>query len=857
MIFPRTKSDCASCPLRDRKRVWGTGPSNPHLTFIGEAPGYDEDRTGTPFVGAAGHYLNWGLTSAGILRHRCWITNIIACRPPNNNFKSPEAAEALTCCLPGFEQELAFLKESGIRVICKLGGAALDLLSIPDTITKARGSVYLHDSLPVIPTFHPSYLNRMVNAKGPEKPKPIFKYVWVADLKKAKRVSEEGWQPPEENFNLSPTLSELEDYVSFHTSHKSLIAVDIETTGLDPLTHEIVVIGLAHGPTSAISVPLLAQHGVEYWPRSQQTHVRSLLDHLFTSCPLVFQNALFDVPYLQAKNYSIEWKNVAHDTMLLHHAISPELPHSLGFIVSLYGATPYWKENFLSRNGSILDLENDALRTYNLRDCVTLHQVLPGLCADLSETGTSSIYLSESLPLLAPVAAMMKNGIQLDKKKLASYAAKLSRDKAALEKELRAVASLPPAFNLDSDDHLRYFLYGILSNKLKNAEEEIASKKRKDTKVYKKLEGLLEIKTKTKPLAPLPSAYRGRKTDTGKAKVDEQSLLSLQRAYQNRLATINAQKNPKTQEAASIQKLLQWLSAYRRYSELEKLRSTYSHFPAAPDGRVHTSILIHGTATGRLSSASPNLQNIPKENLEIRKCFVAPDGRILVSADYENLEARVLAYETGDEPLINAFEHGLNLHDENTKILFGITPTHPQWKVARRAAKIFAFGNNYGGGDNGIYEKILLACPELGLTFAQFRAVKQRFLDAHPAYHRWAETARKRARETRRVSTFSGRIRILHGLDRDNEKIGLNTPIQGGAASIINLALIRIHSRISPPTKLLLQIHDELLFETVPSFLPRLKTIIKEEMTREVDFYGRKVSFPIKIKTGPSWGELK
>jgi uracil-DNA glycosylase family 4 len=865
MRFKRTASDCANCPLRDRERVWGIGPDDVgKIILIGESPGMVEEMHREPFVGPAGKYLTWGLSSAGILRHRCWITNLISCRPPGDNLSSPEGLEAVRRCAPGLEQELNFILAHVPGVIVPLGGEAASALAGGRlAVTRVRGSVADYHGIPVVPTFHPSYLNRMSREQG-EKGKPFFKYVWIADLKKAKRIAASGWVGPAERFSLSPTLEELEAYTSARQREHSLMAVDIETTGRGAQT-QIVVVGLAHTGEDAISVPFLRQGGHPYWERNgDQHHVDGLLRALFSTNPLVFQNALFDVRVLRAKGYPIPPENVKHDVMLISHAVSPELPHDLGFITSCYGETPYWKNVMQDSDVGILDRLDEEVRAYNLRDCVVLHQCLPGLLVDLKETGTEKVYYEESMPLIEPIAAMMDNGIKLDEGRLRAYETKLKREKSGLEKDLKTLAALPAAFNLASDDDLRYFLYGAVPKKLQGVEEKLASKKRKDTKVYRELEELLELKEKTKSLVGIPVGHRPRSTQGGKFTVNEQGLLSLQRACQNRASYIEGLVRPKENhesERKGLLDLLKWLGLYYRYAEVNKLITTYMRFPVDPDGRVRTSFLIHGTCTGRLASRSPNLQNQPKEDLGIRKCFVPEDGNVFVSADYENLEVRVLAYESEDPVLIEAFEKGANLHDENTKTLFGLDKNSVKWKAARAAAKIFMFGGiSYGGGDNEIYERVILKAPELGLTFAEFKNAKERYMNAHPAYRAWAVRVQSIALKERKSVNRFGRVRVLMGDERDILKEALNTPIQSTAASVINRALIRVYRRLREErfaAKLLLQIHDELLFEAPRAEVEKLKALLQEEMPRPVQYGARTVVFPIEIKTGPSWGELK
>ena len=884
MRFERRASRCDGCPLQERCQVWGEGNFQSHLALFGEAPGREEDQEGHPFVGAAGRFLNWGLFESGIIRSQSWVSNLICCRPPNNEFQCADGQEAQRLCRKGFDEELAFLKEQGITTVLALGNNAMHGFGIEGSIWKNRGSVYQRFGLVVIPTFHPSYLNRQTYGKkqsGPSDQKGITvdpKYVWIADLRKARRLAQEGWSPPKEDFLWKPSLEQLKEFRDVCLSEKRLVAVDIETTGFNHDYGHIVVIGLADSSEHAISVPLIQKGGRPYWQNGDQTQVRGYVNDILGTCPLMFQNAQFDLPFLQAEGYEIQWDAVRHDSMILHHTISPELPHDLGFIVSLYGDTPYWKADLLDRSGSILDMDNKTLRTYNLRDCVVLHQILPRLLRDLEEDALVEIYEQEALRLIKPVGKMEQNGILLHQGRLQRYKTQLETKLQEVETELRTMVHLPEAFNIGSDDDLRWFLFGDKPNKFQRLEElkdyEIETTTRRtrggDPKVLKrdtqKYRDLLAIRSilDLKPLY-VPKGFSGRKTKKGsKRSVNVQGRLSLQVALQNRLREIQLFKKPNEkhqEEKERIELLLSWLKLYNHWAETEKLLSTYTHYPVRKDGRVHGQFLIHGTATGRLAARNPNMQNLPAKDLAARKPFIAAPGYLFLSADYSNLEVRVLAYTIEDQKLIEFIESGGNIHDANTRVLFGLKPGDPMWDKARHAAKVFQFGRiQYGGTDREIFEKVSLEVPELRLTFGEFTQAVQRYMDEYPKYRQWYEQVAKQVVESRTTKTFHGRVRQLMGPDRDILKQGLNTPIQGGAGAIINRAMIRIDQRMEQEvemSKLILQIHDELVFEVWEAELPTMLQIVKEEMERPVLFNGVPRVFPVEFETGPSLGELK
>lgn len=851
-MFERQRSDCAHCPLVGRPKVWGQGDLSSHVVVIGESPGSDESLKGIPFVGPAGQVLDAGLACAKLPRPTVWTTNLCCCQPPHNDLGSIEGREAVECCRKGFDDELNWLGSHGVTTILACGGEPLNYFGVEGKITKQRGSVYevkrKAHTYWMIPTFHPSFINRMRWGKG--EGRKDLQWTWVGDIAKAKVVSRDGWTPPREDFNLYPTY---DDVMTTLSATGQLVSVDIETTGLTPKTGNIVVIGLGFSGERAVVIPFIMQGGRRYWTPAEEIDISSALNGFFTRNRLVFQNALFDVRFLQGSGYTVPWSSVEHDTMLLHHAVSPEEPHDLGFIVSKYGATPYWKEAFKHREGSIIQLPNETLRSYNARDCVVLHQVLPPLLADADALGVLDVYRVESLGLLPVIAGMTDVGIRMDKSRLKAWHKHLEVTYDGLERTLRSTGLLGDGFNLSSDEDLRWFLYGVAPPKFKQLDQ--LPHKRPGTKVYATLKALESVKS-TRPLYVLRS-YKGRRTDTGKVAVNEQSLLGLKVALENRLAEVGKLVTPRPDEVDAITRLLKWLSVFTQFAEVEKLKSTYVRYPIADDGRVHSSFLIHGTATGRLSSRDVNLQNQPlKEQPLLGKCFVPSEGNVFIQCDYQNLEVRVLAYECQDPLMIDTVENH-NVHDENTKLLFGLTPTNPLWKAGRAAAKVYQFGGlSYGGGDREIYEKVILKAPELHLTFSRFLEAKERWMAGHPTYCQWKTDVVTTATTTRRITNAFGRCRVLGGRPNDIIKEALNFPIQSAAASVINRAMVRLWGKLGQ-AKLVCQVHDSLLFDVPEGLVGDTIKLVKAEMERPVDFRGRVVTFPVTVEVGPSWGELK
>lgn len=933
MIYKRNSS-CSTCALDGKRIVYGTLPDGPSngILLLGEAPGAAEEAEGTPFTGPSGRLLNWALKCSGIDRHRCWVTNSVLCRPPINDIGGFEGESAKKACSSGLEAELRAAKQAGIRVVVALGEIALRALGIQGSPSSLRGSV-LDGAGPatglfVIPTYHPAYLyrNNWTRVAGGS---ASHTAVWLSDLEKAREVARPGWKRPAERFNTSPTLEDLEAlWTRVQHEPDLILGVDIETTSLDPRYGEVVVVGLATSEEDAICVPLLKagpvgkngrRYGIPYWPNGSHTRAVWYLQQILTHAKQMYQNGFFDIPYLRYHGFPVPDGLYTYDSMLLHSIVSPETEHNLGFITSVYGKTPYWKAEFKNRAGSIFDMNEISMREYNCRDCVTLHQIVPAMLAHMKDLNLTRVWVEEVQPMIRPIMIMKEKGVLFNKARMSSFHEKLSKRLREKEEELRSLGSLPPAFNISSDEEVRLFLYGSMPSKSSQLtswvfegsepckptkkdpdrtskpstktvygviderdarrslprEFVVASAervptlrlKKKGSAVYEALVALDEVVSQTKPLYIVPG-YNGPKTSTGKFATDKDGLLSLRIAAQNRLDYLDALKTPREDEIARCTDLLLWLERFADYSATEKLLTAFTRYQTSSDGRIHPNWQIHGAATGRISCTSPNLMQIPagkvnKEDKEIRRFFYAPEGWSMVSADFENAEVALLGYDVNDPIIISTYEGGHNIHDENTKTLFGLTPDSPLWSEGRKAAKVFQFGGlSYGGGDREVHRKVVQAAPKLNLTFAAYVEAKERWMAAHPEYVAWKAAVTTEVLEKRIIYNEFGRARIFLDNDKDIVKEAMNFRIQSAGASLLNRVIARIQKRIdvhSPALKgyPIMQIHDQLVYECPDEEVETFSTFIREEMTRPFMYRGKERSLRIELSVGKTFGDLE
>ncbi|NJL70580.1 MAG: hypothetical protein HC888_02650 [Candidatus Competibacteraceae bacterium] len=408
-------------------------------------------------------------------------------------------------------------RKNKVKVVMPLGNVAIKLLGIDGKIGKVRGSVYEVRNLIAVPSYHPSFILR-----GMWKEEPT----WFNDFLKARELSLKKWKKIKENFNIEPSVEEIEKFTELVVSEGKTVAVDIETTSLNEYYSKIIMIGFARDGENALVVPFLKQGGSSYWRLHEEIKVRNCVMKILREVPLMFQNALFDTLHLEQHGYKCGF--VKEDTMLLHHCISPELPHNIGYIVSVYGKTPYWKDTVLGAASKMVELDQTEVRTYNARDTVTLHQVLPDMLKHIRSIGTEKVYREVSMPLVPVLRRMTQNGLPLDRKKLTALGRQFKKATEKYDKELRALCDLPELFNFDSGDHLRMLIYGEEPKGMKKIREQLVEydlnpKLKKTTKKYKTLVDRAGVIMRTLPLYQT-SGKRGQRAAVSEQRTRKRCL---------------------------------------------------------------------------------------------------------------------------------------------------------------------------------------------------------------------------------------------------------------------------------------------------------------------------------------------
>jgi DNA polymerase I len=574
----------------------------------------------------------------------------------------------------------------------------------------------------------------------------------------------------------------------------ALTAVDTETTSLDSFAARIVGVSLAVEAGAACYIPL-AHNGpgvVDQLPRDEVlARLKPWLEAVDRK--KVLQNAKYDQHVFA--NHGIQLAGVAHDTLLQSYVIESDKGHDLGQLCTRHlGLATIAYEDLCGKGAKQIgfdqvDLERAA--TYAAEDAdVTLrvHDVLHPQFTN--EPGLSRIYHDIELPARQVIWQMERTGILIDGDTLARQSHEIGQKIMALESQAYELAGQP--FNLASPKQLGEILFGKLG---------------------------LPVK---------------KKTASGGPSTDEEVLSELALDY-------------------PLPKLL------LEHRSLSKLKGTYTdklpRMINPETGRVHTHFSQASVVTGRLASSEPNLQNIPvrtDEGRKIRTAFIAPEGSSIVSADYSQIELRIMAHLSGDDRLLDAFAHGEDVHRATAAEIFGVTPLEVG-PDQRRVAKSINFGLIYGMSAFGL-------ARQLGLERSAAQTYIDRYFTRYPGVARYMEEARATVREHGYVETVFGRrlwlpeIRSSNGNRRQAaERAAINAPMQGTAADLIKLAMIAVQGwleQTAHQSKLVLQVHDELVLEVPDAELMEIRTHLPRLMTQVAQM---KVPLVVEVGVGPNW----
>ena len=850
-------SNCSTCGLVEQPMLVWTPADGKKIVLIAANPTADELEERRFSVHGAGKILLHCVSAAGLNLKAMHQMYVVPCYAPEGNASCAEFMDAVQFCEKGFEAQLRKFVKLGAKVLVPIGQLAAKACGIEGSILKIRGSVYEKQingsKVFVIPVVDPDYIRKGNFAE---------ELTMVTDLQKAARISHDGWAPPAENFVTHPTIEWLEAKLSELRSMKPLPLLACDTEGWMGGWHKHWMTGFAVNATDAFCIPWRKQGGKLYWETmEEQQRAQNVLQAICAEFPLMFQNAQFDVMVLH--DLGITVKHIAHDTMLMHHMFHPELPHNLGYIASIYADTPYWKDIVLASEQAFNMHDDTMFRTYNMRDCVVLHQIFPGLKVDLEEAGLYDVYEKISIKLVHPTVQMQINGMRLLKNRLPDWQKTVDEGHARALSELRGYIHAPETFSPSSPYHVRWLFFGAKPPSYTKSKAQLASyadpgsRKKKTTAAYANLIVATETVDVLRPLERISGNLRT--TATGALSTDKQALNKMRLAANReleRLEGLQKQLPKNLQRIVALRRVVGAVDRVLNWSRWQKLKTTYYDFKPGSDGRMHPSYPIHRTRTGRLASKGPNWQNLTGA---VTMLFGPEKGNVFVKPDWSNVEMRVLSFASDDTVLQEQFASGKKIHDENVKVLFGVDRKDPRFDTFKRAAKTYVFGRGYGGGLYGIFERVSMQVPEAKLTFEQFKRADTNYRAAHPAYVVWADGLIRQAVESRTCTNAFGRRRIFLGDEASIKREILNTPIQGTAADIANICMIELQDWIDnnkTSAKIVLQQHDSIMVECGLAESARIRDVITRIMEQPFTVWGYTVSFPVETDIcTESWGE--
>jgi DNA polymerase-1 len=572
------------------------------------------------------------------------------------------------------------------------------------------------------------------------------------------------------------------------------LTIEVETTGEKAATADLVGIAISPAQGKAFYIPL-GHQGLNQPQQLPLTHVTARLKPILEN--VIIDKIAYNGKHVMAvlAGCGVEVRNLNFDPMLAAYLLGEK---SLGLKALAFNklgiemSTPVGLTGTGKKQSSLSLLGVNQIADYACSSVDIVWSLKESLGTELRQQGLWQLFDEVEMALIPVLVTMEKNGILLDTNLLREMSLEMGKELLKLEKEI--YSSVGHQFNINSPQQLGRVLFGELR---------------------------------------LPQS---RKTKTG---------------YSTEASVMEALRG--------VHPIIEFILEYR---QLSKLKSTYvDALPALINhktGRVHTSFNQTGTATGRLSSSDPNLQNIPirgEIGNKIRRTIIAPPGAYLLSADYSQIDLRVLAHLSQDPGLIAAFAHDEDIHATTASKIFGI-PADRVTPEMRRNAKTVNFGVVYGMSDYGLEQATNLSREEASKFIALY-------FEKYPKVKEYLQATKEQARKLGYVQTVLGRRRFLPEINSYNrmvreaaERMAINAPVQGSSADIIKIAMINLHREMEKrnlKSKMVLQIHDELLFEVPEEEVEEMKSLVVELMSGAFELC---VPVKIDIKLGRNWGEM-
>ncbi len=609
----------------------------------------------------------------------------------------------------------------------------------------------------------------------------------------AKAPAEVTTEPPRRDYHIITTTPALDELLN-RLSATNSFAFDLETTGLNAMLVQLVGISLSATPGEAYYIPV----GHVGWGQVEQLPLEQVIDRLkplFEDAKLtkIAHNGKYDMTVLAGCGVAVN--NLTFDTMVAAYLLSEKALGLKALAFTRLGIEMTPITDLIGSGAkqlSMSQVEIDKAADYACADADITRQLSELLGPELHQQGLWKLFAEVEMPLVPVLVHMERNGIALDTELLREMSHRLGEQLLKLETEI--YNNVGHQFNINSPQQLGSVLFEELK---------------------------------------LPATKRKGSYSTAAAVLEE---------------------------LRDVHPIIEFILGYR---QLSKLKSTY--IDALPGlinprtGRVHTSFNQARTATGRLSSSDPNLQNIPVRGelgKEIRQAFIAPSGSYLLTGDYSQIDLRALAHLSQDQGLLDAFRHDEDIHAATAAQLFGVGASQVTPDM-RRVAKTVNFGVIYGMSEYGLEQATELSRDEASQFIASY-------FEKYPGIKQYLEGTKKQAKEMGYVKTLLDRRRSIAEINSSNrqvrqaaERMAINMPVQGTSADIIKVAMINLYREMNKrqlKSRMLLQVHDELVFEVLRGELEEMRQLVPDLMSSAL-----KLSVPLKVdtKTGNNWGEME
>ncbi|MCC6816470.1 MAG: DNA polymerase I [Saprospiraceae bacterium] len=594
------------------------------------------------------------------------------------------------------------------------------------------------------------------------------------------------------DYQLVQTQDQIQKLIEI-LEKSNIISFDTETTGLDPTQAQLVGLSFSIEKNVGYYIPVDAD----------QIKAQNLVDQFKkiledSKIKFIGQNLKYDI--LMMKQYSVNMQAPYFDTMIAHYLLEPDLRHKLDILSESYlnyKMVPI--EDLIGKKtggqGSMRDVPLEKIKEYAAEDADVVIQLHPILAKEIDSFGVQNVLKNIELPLVIVLADMENEGVRIDANFLNDYSKVLAVKILDTEKKIYTLAGVQ--FNISSPKQVGEVLFERMK---------------------------------------IP--YKWKKTSTNQYSTDEDKLNELAEEYEI-------------------------VSVIMTHRKLSKLKSTYvDSLPVMINpktGRVHSSFNQARAATGRLSSENPNLQNIPikdEEGREIRKSFIPRDkDYVILSADYSQIELRLIADISQESVMLEAFIQNLDIHRATAAKVYNV-PYDMVSADQRRNAKTVNFSILYGAGSTNISR-------QLGISRSEAKELIDQYFNTYKGLREYMNSVVRDASENGFVTTLMGRKRVLRDINSRNalaksnsERVAINTPIQGTAADLIKIAMINIHKmfcEMKLKSKMILQVHDELVFDVHKEEIEQVRSIIEKEMKNAIP--SLKVPLEVGIGIGNNWLE--